>query len=102
MVFSSQATGRALWHIFKAADAPHIRQFICTVFNHTGDDPIHSQLYYLSPSHLEQLRSEYGVIPYVIHQLVGEAIFIPAGCPHQVKDNLTYLNKSSTDAIVEG
>lgn len=84
LVFSTSTTGTALWHIFKAEDAPLVRQFIREEFNHTGDDPIHSQQYYLSPTHLERLKFKYGVIPFVIYQSVGEAIYIPAGCPHQV------------------
>lgn len=84
LVFSTPTKGKALWHIFKAEDAPIIRQFIREVFNHTGDDPIHSQQYYLGPSHLEQLKSKYGVVPFIVYQSVGEAIYIPAGCPHQV------------------
>jgi hypothetical protein len=84
MVYSEPPSGTALWHIFRASDAPVIRQFIRAVFHCVSDDPIYSQLFYLGPSHLSQLRVLHGVIPFEIHQAVGEAIFIPAGCPHQV------------------
>lgn len=87
MVYSSPPTGTALWHIFKATDAPAIRKFIQKTFNHTAGDPIHSQQFYLGPSHLAQLKSEYGVVPFVVRQAVGEAIYIPAGCPHQASHN---------------
>jgi len=84
MVFSSSATGTALWHIFKADDAPKLRAYINNVFSCTLDDPIHCQRYYLGPSHLNELKSSYDIVPFTIHQGVGEAVFIPAGCPHQV------------------
>lgn len=96
MVFSEPADGTALWHIFKAEDAPKLREFIKDVFNCTSTDPIHSQQFYLGPHHLADLKAQYGVVPFVIHQAVGEAIFIPAGCPHQVSSN-NYQYKTISD-----
>jgi hypothetical protein len=84
MVFSEPPTGTSLWHIFKAKDAPLIRKYILETFNCKSTDPIHSQQFYLGPRHLAELEARYGVVPFVIHQAVGEAIYIPAGCPHQV------------------
>lgn len=84
LVFSTPADGTALWHIFKATDAPKIRHYIRTKFSCSSADPIHSQNFYLGPSHLEELRSIYSVIPFIIVQRVGEAVCVPAGCPHQV------------------
>jgi hypothetical protein len=84
MVFSEPPTGIAVWHIFKAKDAPLIREYLREVFNCDFTDPIHSQQFYLGPRHLAELKARYGIVPFVIHQAVGEAIFIPAGCPHQV------------------
>jgi len=85
MVHATPPDGTALWHIFKAEDVTKIRDYICGVFDCTGkEDPIHCQRYYLGPSHLEQLTEVWGVVPFVIRQAVGEAVFIPAGCPHQV------------------
>lgn len=87
LVYCTPPTGTALWHIFKVSDVEKIRAYICNTpkFDHPhGHDPIHSQRYYLGPSSLAELESMYGVIPFTIRQMVGEAIFIPAGCPHQV------------------
>lgn len=84
LVYSTPSDGCALWHIFKAEDADRIREFIKTVFNCTEEDPIHCQRFYLGPSHLAQLKAEYGIIPFTFLQAVGDAIYIPAGCPHQV------------------
>jgi hypothetical protein len=84
MVFSSPSTGTALWHIFRATDCDNIRAYIRKFYDCTLVDPIHSQRYYLGPSDLERMKRLYGVVPYTIHQKVGEAVFIPAGCAHQV------------------
>lgn len=32
-----------------------------------------------------ELRKNYGVVAFTILQFVGDAIFIPAGAPHQVR-----------------
>lgn len=42
------------------------------------------QAFFLSSRHLQQLKKEYGVQPWHFEQHVGEGVFIPAGCPHQV------------------
>ena len=47
-------------------------------------DPIHDQSWYLDETLRERLWSEYGVRGYTILQCVGDAVFIPAGAPHQV------------------
>ena len=47
-------------------------------------DPIHDQSWYLDPPLRERLYNEYGVEGYPIIQCMGDAVFIPAGAPHQV------------------
>ena len=49
-----------------------------------GTDPIHDQLIYLDSDLRQRLLKEYGVKGWTIAQAVGDAIFIPAGAPHQV------------------
>lgn len=85
MVHASPSTGRALWHIFRASDATKIREYLKLIHpkDSMADDPIHCQKYYLGPSQLSQLREQYDVIPFTFQQAVGEAVYIPAGCPHQ-------------------
>lgn len=85
MVHSSPCDGSALWHIFKISDVQKLRAFIRASFDcPSHEDPIHCQQYYLGPTHLAQLERQHGVVPYSYYQVVGEAVFIPAGCPHQV------------------
>ncbi|KAI0649970.1 hypothetical protein C8Q79DRAFT_900112 [Trametes meyenii] len=84
MVYNSerQAPG-ALWHIFMAQDVDLIRQYLRSMYTGSAAaDPIHSQNVYLTPDMLADLTS-LGVHPFVVRQNVSDAVFIPAGCPHQ-------------------
>lgn len=77
--------GHAVWHIFRAADAPKLRDFLR---NHGGfmglGDPIHSQTIYMTPKLLQLLFDKCGIRPFTVYQRPGEAVFIPVGCAHQV------------------
>ncbi|KAF8220357.1 hypothetical protein L208DRAFT_1334293, partial [Tricholoma matsutake] len=102
MVHCVPVTGGALWHIFKVSDVPKIREYLRSAFNHPqDDDPIHSQQYYLEPTKLAQLKTMYGVMPYTIHQSIGEAIFIPAGCPHQVRNEANCIKVVTNFLLIE-
>lgn len=50
----------------------------------SGTDPIHDQLIYLDFELRQRLYQECGVKGWTIAQCIGDAIFIPAGAPHQV------------------
>jgi len=47
-------------------------------------DPIHTQGFYLDSIKRKELYDEFGVHSHRIHQHPGQAVFIPAGCAHQV------------------
>jgi [histone H3]-dimethyl-L-lysine9 demethylase len=40
----------------------------------------------LTAEHRAALKAEFGVEPWHFEQYPGEAVFIPAGCPHQVRN----------------
>lgn len=48
-------------------------------------DAIHDQSVYLGSELRKRLRDEYNVVGYPIIQCAGDAVFIPAGAPHQVR-----------------
>jgi [histone H3]-dimethyl-L-lysine9 demethylase len=77
--------GTAAWDLFRAEDSDKIRQFLKRKFKGAFQhDPIHSQLFYLDTTLRQELYTEYGVKSFRVYQKPGEAVFIPAGCAHQV------------------
>ena len=52
--------------------------------NPPDHDPIHDQSWYLDQVLRRRLYEEYGVQGWAIVQFLGDAVFIPAGAPHQV------------------
>lgn len=90
MLYSSTSSdgkeGVAAWDIYKAEDAPKIRQFLREQFKEEMvADPIHSQMFYLDIELRKKLYDEHGVAGWRIYQRPGDAVFIPAGCAHQVR-----------------
>ncbi|KAL0746214.1 hypothetical protein Bca101_028216 [Brassica carinata] len=50
------------------------------------DHPIIDQTKFLSESQKKQLKKDYDIEPWTFEQHLGEAVFIPACCPHQVRN----------------
>ncbi|XP_065094853.1 lysine-specific demethylase 3A-like [Ochlerotatus camptorhynchus] len=94
----------ALWHIFHAKDADKIRSLLNKIEVERGGsikpnhDPIHDQKWYLDANLRRRLLEEYNVEAYSIVQCSGDAIFIPAGAPHQVR-NLHNCVKVAEDFV---
>ncbi|KAK0242300.1 hypothetical protein EDD85DRAFT_810740 [Armillaria nabsnona] len=76
--------GCAAWDLFRREDNDTIRQFLKQKFGFNGQDPIHSQQFYLTEDLRLELWQQYHVQSYRVYQRPGEAIVIPAGCAHQV------------------
>ncbi|XP_021276047.1 lysine-specific demethylase JMJ25-like isoform X2 [Herrania umbratica] len=100
--------GGAIWDIFRRQDVPklqdylkeHFREFryvhccpVSQVFH-----PIHDQTFFLTLDHKAKLKKEYGIEPWTFVQKLGEAVFIPAGCPHQVR-NIKSCTKVALDFV---
>jgi len=64
----------------------------------SNQDPIHDQQFYLDQTMLNRLKNEYSVEGCAIVQFRGDAIFIPAGSPHQVR-NLHSCMKVANDFV---
>ncbi|KAJ7067853.1 hypothetical protein C8F01DRAFT_1115998 [Mycena amicta] len=94
--------GCAAWDLFRAEDSDKLRQFLRGSVPKSdvglGPDPIHGQQVYLNDNMRRKLWLEYGVQSYRVYQKAGEAIFIPAGCAHQVR-NLSDCIKIAIDFV---
>ncbi|KAJ7141899.1 Clavaminate synthase-like protein [Mycena crocata] len=91
--------GCAAWDIFRAEDSDNIKDFIRLTFGmEEGQDPVHRQQIYLDDDLRRQLYHKCSVKSYRIYQRSGEAVFIPAGCAHQVR-NLSDCIKVAIDFV---
>ncbi|KAF5403754.1 Jumonji domain-containing protein 1 [Paragonimus heterotremus] len=95
----------ALWHIFLPEDMPTLRAFLTQITEEEtgasvepGSDPIHDQLFYLDQPLLDRLYAYAGVLPCTIIQFCGDAVFVPAGAAHQVR-NLNSCIKAAVDFV---
>ncbi|KAF3917344.1 hypothetical protein ABW21_db0201263 [Orbilia brochopaga] len=76
----------AIWDIFPIGATVHIREYLDSRFPNQPTDPFHRQNCYLTLEDMETLHSLHGVQSYRILQRPGDAIMIPAGCAHQVRN----------------
>jgi len=86
----SELRGAAVWDIFPVKAADTIRDFLRnespqSLKQKNLDDPIMRQNIYITTPQLKKLRDKYNVRPWRVYQNPGDAVFIPAGCAHQVK-----------------
>ncbi|KAK4267010.1 hypothetical protein QN277_023858 [Acacia crassicarpa] len=84
--------GGAVWDIFRRQDVPKLMEYLRKhkkgfrhIQNHPVIHPVHYQTYFLNEKHKKQLKREFGVEPWTFQQHLGEAVFIPAGCPHKLE-----------------
>ncbi|XP_074358354.1 uncharacterized protein LOC141697739 [Apium graveolens] len=66
-----------------------MRDKVSKLLNSKVFDPIHDQTFYLTTEHKNRLKAEYGVEQWKFVQKQGDAVFIPAGCPHQVRNSFS-------------
>ncbi|KAL2938958.1 Lysine-specific demethylase JMJ25 [Bienertia sinuspersici] len=85
----------AQWDVFRRQDIPKLLEYITKhidelKFSHGLSDnvvhPIYDGSFYLDVAHKIQLKEEFEVEPWTFNQCLGEAVFIPAGCPYQIRN----------------
>ncbi|KAF7805104.1 lysine-specific demethylase JMJ25 isoform X1 [Senna tora] len=94
---NSENTGPGvLWDVFRRQDVPRLTEFLKMHWKEFGkpDDivdkvvtrPLYDGVIFLDRHHKRKLKEEFGVEPWSFEQNVGEAIFVPAGCPFQARN----------------
>lgn len=97
-----ETIGYAVWDIYPSSSSGMIRKFLKEEYplEHSPVqyvDPIHSQYFYLTPVLRRKLYERYAVQSWRIYQKPGDAVFIPAGCAHQV--NVTFYTTSRIHSL---
>ncbi|ERN16983.1 lysine-specific demethylase JMJ25 [Amborella trichopoda] len=88
--------GGVHWDIFRRQDVAKLNEYLkvhwrefrhfgCHQFN-SGTRPLLDQVVFLNEEHKRKLKEEFDVEPWTFEQQVGEAVFIPAGCPFQARN----------------
>ncbi|TXG49050.1 hypothetical protein EZV62_024925 [Acer yangbiense] len=86
----------AYWDVFRRQDVPKLIEYLQehwmdfgkseSLINDFVTRPLYDEAVYLSGDHKIKLKEEFGVEPWSFEQHLGEAVFIPAGCPFQVRN----------------
>nr|XP_029120456.1 lysine-specific demethylase JMJ25 isoform X2 [Elaeis guineensis] len=85
----------AIWDVFLRQDVPKLNEYLKVhgkEFTVAGQPynsvmhPVYDQVVFLNDKHKRTLNDEYGIEPWTFKQHVGEAVFIPTGCPFQVRN----------------
>ncbi|KAI3466625.1 hypothetical protein Pfo_023288 [Paulownia fortunei] len=90
----------AQWDIFPREDVPKLLEYLrrhsnelnsaCSYSKHVH--PILDQNFFLDAYHKLRLKEEFDIQPWTFEQCTGEAIFIPAGCPYQIRKIKSCVN----------
>ncbi|XP_044499610.1 lysine-specific demethylase JMJ25-like isoform X3 [Mangifera indica] len=93
---SEKSLPGAHWDIFRRQDVPKLVKYLqehWDEFGEPGDDikdfatrPLYEEKVYLNGDRKRKLKEEFGVEPWSFEQHLGQAVFVPAGCPYQVRN----------------
>ncbi|KAG5541472.1 hypothetical protein RHGRI_021331 [Rhododendron griersonianum] len=107
----------AVWDVFRRQDVPKLIEYLKAHWKDFGKSEtsidefatrsLHNAEIFLTRHHKRQLKEEFGVEPWSFEQHLGQAVFIPAGCPFQVRNlqstvqlGLDFLSPESLDEAV--
>ncbi|KAE8688494.1 psbP domain-containing protein 7 [Hibiscus syriacus] len=86
----------ASWDVFRRQDVPKLTEYMQKHWKDFGKPenaesgsvtcPPYDEVMYLNEHHKRKLRQEFGVVPWSFEQHLGQAVFLPAGCPFQVRN----------------
>ncbi|PIN00777.1 hypothetical protein CDL12_26718 [Handroanthus impetiginosus] len=90
----------AQWDIFHRQDAPKLLEYLRRHSNELSSagryskhvHPILDQNFFLDAYHKLRLKEEFDIQPWTFEQCTGEAVFIPAGCPYQIRKIKSCVN----------
>ncbi|CAL0300096.1 unnamed protein product [Lupinus luteus] len=93
---SEETNPGLLWDVFRRQDIPKVTEYLKMHWKEFGktDDivnefvtwPLYDGAVFLDRHHKSKLKEEFGVEPWSFEQNIGEAIFVPAGCPFQARN----------------
>ncbi|XAR52615.1 hypothetical protein NMG60_11020769 [Bertholletia excelsa] len=94
-IFENNSRG-ACWDVFHREDVPKLIEYLRVHWKDFGKTeslinecvmrPLFDAEIFLNKRHKRQLKEEFGVEPWSFEQHLGQAVFIPAGCPFQVRN----------------
>ncbi|CAM8925376.1 unnamed protein product [Rhodiola kirilowii] len=80
----------AVWDIFRRQDVQKLHEFLKMNFKVAEEvdyvNPLYGEEVYLNEQHKRLLKEQFGVEPWSFEQHIGQAVFIPAGCPFQLRN----------------
>lgn len=91
----------AQWDVFRRQDIPKLLEYIaehadelsyCYGLRTSVVHPILDGSFYLDVTHKMRLKEEFKIEPWTFNQCLGEAVFIPAGCPYQIRNIKSCVN----------
>uniref|UniRef100_A0A6N2KV90 JmjC domain-containing protein n=1 Tax=Salix viminalis TaxID=40686 RepID=A0A6N2KV90_SALVM len=84
------------WDIFRRQDVPKLTDYLRTrckdlwkpdnTVHDFATRPLHDGTVFLNGFHKRQLKEEFGVESWSFEQHLGQAVFVPAGCPFQARN----------------
>lgn len=86
----------AVWDVFRRQDVPKLSEYLIVNWKELRKPsspssesvmhPLFDQAVYLSQDNKNKLKEDFGIEPWTFEQRLGEAVFIPSGCPFQLRN----------------